>query len=255
LLENVKWSDDGRSFKTNKLTFECSTTKYDGRTSGRQVALLKDRKFLELYEKILDDQPKRILEIGFFQAGMPLFLADTINPEKIVAIDQVTDIESLNEVIEMCGWSNSIKLYGGVDQGDSEAIRTILNGEFGDEPLDLIIDDCSHTYDLSKSVFEATFGYLKPGGKYILEDWGWAHWNHKLWQSDESPYKRQPALTNLIFESIMALGSAPEIISRVEIPTGYTAIFTRGLNLSFRSSLRLESIYLTGGCRFTPLAP
>lgn len=44
---------------------------------------------------------------------------------------------------------------------------------FGSQKFDIILDDGAHTYTHTKGSFEVLFhDYLKPGGWYILEDWG-----------------------------------------------------------------------------------
>lgn len=39
-------------------------------------------------------------------------------------------------------------------------------------PFDIIVDDCSHLGDLSRVSFWCLWPYLKPGGLYVIEDWG-----------------------------------------------------------------------------------
>ena len=39
--------------------------------------------------------------------------------------------------------------------------------------FDIIIDDGAHTYSHTKASFDVLFNdYLKPGGIYVIEDWG-----------------------------------------------------------------------------------
>src|SRR5579871_2477591 len=82
------WTTD-ESFSTRRFSFVASVTQYDLRSSEEVVAILKDRDFLQrIYRRLLTElQPKRVLEIGFFQGGMPLFLTDMAAPDKIVGID------------------------------------------------------------------------------------------------------------------------------------------------------------------------
>jgi hypothetical protein len=69
-----------------------------------------------------------------------------------------------------------IRSYYGVSQTDKAQIDRIARDEFGDTPLDVIIDDASHLYGNTRRTFEMAFPYLRPGGTYVIEDWGWAHW-------------------------------------------------------------------------------
>ena len=65
-----------------------SLTDYTGKTDLDKIALLKNRQFVEIYRDLMVEKPLgSIFEIGFFQGGMPLFLADMAAPNKIVAVD------------------------------------------------------------------------------------------------------------------------------------------------------------------------
>jgi SAM-dependent methyltransferase len=246
-----KWNDDESSFRTPRFEFSCSTKDYSGKTSVDQVALLKDRKFIEAYRDLTSDAPMQsIFEIGFFQGGMPLFLADMIVPEKIVAIDWHPPTEELLNLIERSKLSTSLELIGDVDQGDAQRIRSILDEKFGSKALDLIIDDCSHYYPQTKGCFEALFGYLRPGGKYIIEDWGWTHWPDAPWQTDESPFRGMESMTNLIFELVMAMASDQTKISGINILSPACVVVTRGEALGYKEPVDLRTMTnLAGGRR------
>lgn len=82
------------------------------------------------------------------------------------------------------GLSDRVRLHYGMSQGDRAAVGAILDAEFGTGPLDMIIDDASHQLDLPRASFEVAFPRLRPGGVYVLEDWGWAHWAGSLQQPD-----------------------------------------------------------------------
>jgi SAM-dependent methyltransferase len=249
------WTGD-ESFLTRRFAFVSSITQYDLRSERDVIVILKDRDFLDnIYRHLLRAlQPQRIFEIGFFQGGMPLFLADMVSPEKIVGIDWYPPTEALEQIIVNAQLSDTVKLYGQVLQNDSEQISRILAAEFGDEPLDLIIDDASHEYENSKACFEEYFGYLRPGGKYVIEDWGWLHWPGNQWQSDQSYFWGKPAMTNLLFELIMASASAnPGIIGKIEVLSWACVVITRGYSLGYRERVDLTDIRLTSGREFHPL--
>jgi SAM-dependent methyltransferase len=243
-----KW-DGENSFSTPRFNFSCSVSDYSGKTSLDKIILIKNRELLEIYRNLTIDTPIRsVFEIGFFQGGMPLFLADMIAPEKIVAVDLFPPTEELTSLIARNGLSSSIELIGGIDQADTGRIRSILDGQFGSEPLDLIIDDCSHYYSQTKACVEALFGYLKPGGKYIIEDWGWTHWPGAPWQTDESPFVGMESMTNLICELVMALGSDDRTISGITIANQSCVILRRGVNLSYKAPIDLRGMtHLAGG--------
>ena len=126
-----KW-DTEHSFRTPRFRFDCSVSDYTGKTNLDRIALLKDRNFLEIYRDLIAEKPLgSIFEIGFFQGGMPLFLADMAAPNKIVAVDWNLPSDELMTLIARNNLSSSIELIGGVDQADTGRIRSILDAQFG----------------------------------------------------------------------------------------------------------------------------
>jgi len=96
-------------------------------------------------------------------------------------------------------------------QADGDRIRSTIRQEFGDTPLDMVIDDASHRYSTTRKAFEIAFPLLKPGGSYVIEDWGWAHWREfTAWQG-------QTALSKLVMELTMLCASRQDIVSEIQI--------------------------------------
>ena len=241
------------SFRTKNFSFASSTTVFTLETTDETIALLKGPEMLDLYEKYLPEKVERIFEIGFFQGGMPLFLADTLSPEKVVAVDYKLPSATLMRHVERAGLESRVKFFGRTMQDDGAALRKILEEEFGDSPLDVITDDCSHEYGYTKASFEACFGYLRPGGKFILEDWGWAHWPGDEWQSDRSYFHGRAALTNLLFELLMVHASDPEIVAKIEVVSPAFAVITRGERPRHKEKISLREVYKTAGRNFSVL--
>ena len=106
-----------------------------------------------------------------------------------------------------------ISLHFGKSQCDSEMLKRIVQGELADE-LDLVVDDASHTYEETRASFELLFPLLSPGGIYVIEDWSWAH--HPDYQSPDAPFSNRRALSNLLFEQIMLIGSTL-LISEIRV--------------------------------------
>jgi SAM-dependent methyltransferase len=93
-------------------------------------------------------------------------------PRKLIAIDNEPQrLEALDEFLEARGATDTVRPYYDVDQADADRLREIISAELDHEPLDLVIDDASHHYDLTRASFEALFPRLRPGGLYIIEDW------------------------------------------------------------------------------------
>jgi SAM-dependent methyltransferase len=234
-----RWTDQTQ-FRTPNFAFQTQTTDYSKRSSVDVVQLLKPRSFLESYDRFAKDA-KRILEIGFFQGGMPLYLADTTKAEKIVAIDLSPVPTPIDHLIFSKGLSNRVSMHGCVNQADSDRLKEILSFEFGDKPLDVITDDASHLYAPTKKSFETCFSYLNPGGVFIIEDWGWSHWDKgnfvrstKFFSSEATP------LSQLIFEIILTQCSQRGYIEKIEIVTGSMIVITRGEKLKHGEYFALD---------------
>jgi SAM-dependent methyltransferase len=248
LLASLTWTSRD-NFLSKRFAFVMSVKRFDGLTRDGVVTLLKSRPLIEIYCKLLGElAPRRVLEVGFFQGGMPLLVADLVPPEKFVGVDRNEPTAALTAMIERAGLSQSIKLYGGISQSDPVTITQIVDAEFQGQPLDLIIDDASHEYENTKKTFEELFGYLRPGGKYVIEDWGWLHWPGEQWQTAKNPFWNQPAMTNLIFEIVMALATlSTATIAQIEVVSHACVIVTRGRALKYGARLDLEASRLACG--------
>jgi predicted O-methyltransferase YrrM len=117
-----------------------------------------------------------ILELGISQGGSTALFTQVGRPRKLVAIElNEQPVESLENFIDAADARDVVKPYYGVDQSDRQRIREIIDAEFGDEPIDLVIDDASHLLDETRASFEAIFPRLREGGLFIIEDWNWEH--------------------------------------------------------------------------------
>ncbi len=159
----------------------------------------------------------RVFEVGIWDGGSTAFWVECFHPKKHVAIDILPrrDSEYFDRYIASRGLDSRVKTYWGVDQGDSGRLRAIVAREF-EAPLDLVIDDASHMYPLTKATFETLFPLLRPGGLYIIEDWAWSLW--KEFHAPDHPWIRQPQLTRLILEIAEAVGSTQTFAGRIRLP-------------------------------------
>jgi SAM-dependent methyltransferase len=247
------WTSEHK-FKTPNFAFNCSVSDYSGKTGEREIAILKDRNFIDIYRKLAADLDiQNVFEIGYFQGGMPLFLSDMIKPKKIVAVDWFPPSDFLNGIVTRNKLSESIEFIGDVDQANAGKLREIVTSRFGKAPLDLIIDDCSHYYEHTKGCFEQLFGYLRPGGKYIIEDWGWTHWPGAPWQTKDSHFNGKPSMSNLVFEIIMAFASNKELIANIEFPSWACMVITRGKQLRHGEAIDLAALTNVAGGRSAAL--
>ncbi len=239
------------TFKTRRFTFHSQISDFTVESSITKLALLKSKEMLDFYKKKLkQNEIRNVLELGTFKGGMPFYLIDTLLISKIVSLDFHQPSDTLLTLVENFNLCSSLIFKGGIDQRDGEACRAAVDGEFN-EPLDLIIDDCSHYYKATKTSFENLFGYLKPGGLYFIEDWGWTHWDG-VWQTEDSHFHGMPSLTNLIFEIVAASSSVPNIISDIHFSASTSiAVITRGPDLPYKNRLDLSSSIKLAGRKFS----
>lgn len=194
------------------------------------VFVFKPRALIELYAELIAElKPKRVFELGVFQGGSTLFLAELARPQRLVAID----LEPRNEWIDRMdrhaadrGFGDVIRTIDEVDQADRSRLAEIVEDEFDGDALDLVVDDCSHMYEPTRASFSELFPRLRPGGVYVIEDWRWAHT-----PVGEKPlegfYPDEVPLTRLLFEIVLATAGIPELISEVTIDVE-TAVIRRG---------------------------
>jgi SAM-dependent methyltransferase len=105
---------------------------------------------------------------------------------------------------------------------DAATLPAEVSRHFNGKPLDLIMDDASHLYPPTKRAFENLFGLLKPGGRYVIEDWAWAHWPGF---AIPEGWRTAPALSTLLFELSMLCASTHGLIDRIEVESGKFTVF------------------------------
>lgn len=228
-MKGIKWYDD------NHLTIgDFPAYAIDGTQFMRQVddyrdrlVIEKTRDMLRSYEALFEDKQQsylRIIEIGIFMGGSSAYLHELFSPEKIVTMDiRKKPLVTLDNYIEARGINNSLKPRWGVDQGNNSQVSRVVNEEFGDQLIDLIIDDASHLLQPTRNTFNTLFPRLRPGGYYFIEDWKWAHGSPDTpttggsisAEAIEKALGNQPPLSLLGIDLMMACGNRPDIISEV----------------------------------------
>jgi hypothetical protein len=140
--------------------------------------LFKPQPLLEKFDDFFSAQhgfrPRNIFEIGIWDGGSTVFWSEYFQPDKLVAIDwlQREDSEYFQRYVRSRGAEDRVKTYWGVDQGNAEELREIVDREFSG-PLDLVLDDGSHLPEETTTSFETLFPQLRAGGIYVIEDWNW----------------------------------------------------------------------------------
>lgn len=179
----------------------------------------------------------QVLELGLWDGGSAAFWFELFGPAKYIGVDiqQKRDSPYFRRYVAERQLEDRLRLRWGVDQSDSSQLRQIVAQEF-QGPLDLVIDDASHMYRLTRASFETLFPLLRPGGLYVIEDWAWGHW--KEFQASSHPWAKEMPLTKLIIELIGVTGSAvgvhnmaSSLIASVNTYQGFTVVERGGLAL------------------------
>ena len=126
--------------------------------------------YLRNYERVFAPWAERsvsLLELGVYRAGSLLMWRDYFRDGPIVGLD-------MNQV-SVDDPTGRIKIYQGEQQ--NRALLDKIAAECGPAGFDLIVDDCSHVGARTRASFWHLFvNHLKPGGIYVIEDWGTGYW-------------------------------------------------------------------------------
>jgi cephalosporin hydroxylase len=180
--------------------------------------------YVDLLERL---KPERIFELGIFLGGSAALFAELARPKRLVAVDNRSrQPRTLSDYLDRRGLSDLVRTYYDVNQADRARLMEIVGEAFGDEPIDLVVDDCSHLYKATRASFSVLFPLLRPGGVYVIEDWPWAHARVGARNPDGLKPDRVP-LTRLVFELILAIPGVPGLIETIEIDSNAVQL-TRG---------------------------
>ena len=254
LFPKLIWEDD-LHLKINDVSFNlsCDTNELQTGSSNNDSFLLGKPK--EMVEKSFalgqQKEIKKIFEMGILQGGSVVLYDQIFTPEKMVAIEYVDKpVAALTNYTNKHRKSEIIRPYYGVNQADRSKMELILNAEFPDKDIDLIIDDASHLYDETRQAFNICFPYLKNGGLYVIEDWAWAHWSGDYWQKSNAYFNNRTALSNLLIELFMLAASCPNFIKDIIVEPSVITV-TRGGGALPENEFNIEDHYLLRGKHFS----
>lgn len=196
-----------KSFKIDGIEFvqDFRAGELRGKSTKDSFILVKTDELLSRYKSL---EAKNILEIGMFEGGGMVYFDKVFKPSKLLGVDIRDEIKPLEEYIEDKSY---IKTYYNLSQ-DDDKLNNVLTNEFNRD-IDLIVDDASHLYFLSKSTLEICWKHLKVGGKYVIEDWQWSLKDN--YQKKDNAWYNQPSLANLIIELLLNTPLQPTIASLV----------------------------------------
>jgi len=181
-------------------------------STSEAFTIAKNEPYLRVYEELASAvSPRSILELGIFQGGSYVLLDKLFSPRRMSAVD--ISPQPVPPLLAYIADKEGRFVHFSASQTDCKILEDIVRNELADE-LDLVVDDASHTYEQTKASFEILFPLLKPGGIYAIEDWSWAH--SPNYQEPDAPFSKRHALSNLLFEQLMLMGST-SLISEIRV--------------------------------------
>lgn len=248
LQSRLRWTD-AEHLKVGDAKFLLALDGAKGTpTTAECFVLMKNRVMVDAFVDNAPDGAANIVDLGIFKGGSVAFYLELFRPRRLVGVELHNPrVKGLDEFVARHSLDDSVRLHYGTNQSDRKALSKILRKEFGGQPLDLVIDDCSHKYEPTKASLNLLLPRLRPGGVYLIEDWGWAHWPSEHWQGSTHQYVNEPVpLSKLILELVMAAESRPGLISRINIQHGATYL-TRGAETDIGEDFDISDSYLTAG--------
>ena len=130
----------------------------------------KSQGYLDNYESFLGrlrGREIKLLELGVHLGGSLLLWRDYFPNGLIAGLDY--------RPVQLADDSGRVRVYQG--RQEDLALLTKIATEVAPEGFDVIIDDCSHIAEYARASFWHLFdNHLKPGGLYVIEDWGTGYW-------------------------------------------------------------------------------
>ena len=192
--------------------------------------LVKTDAMIEFYGHMASTtKPKEILEIGMFQGGSLVYFDKIFRPTTLIGVDITrTPIAPLEAYREN---RPHVKTFYGRSQ-DASSTRGLAQSNFP-RGIDLVVDDASHQFELTKRTFENIFPLVKPGGTYVIEDWAWSH--RKQYQGPGAVWHDKPALSNLVI-NLVVMTAVSRVIESVFV-TEHLISLTKGRGILPSSGL------------------
>jgi cephalosporin hydroxylase len=253
-LEKIKWGNQGsdyHDFTLKGVPFRLVLANHNKhKTTDEFIVLLKNKTLLNTQARLLDyAKPKNMVELGLYEGGSAIFW-HLFYDMRYLGFDILERPQAIASWIKRLGLEKEVRLEYKTSQSDEVAINSAVNAHFGEADIDVVIDDASHQYHLSRRSFEILFPRVRNGGIYCLEDWSWAHANSDQWQRDRF-WGDGPALTNLLFEVTMLMGTKPDWFSQMNVIGQAAYLFSTGK--APRTGISFDRDILKQSRTFTPI--
>lgn len=195
---------------------------------------MKERFQVDLYGELVEEvgRDANIVELGIRTGASTAFLAVLFEPRLISAFEIAKEAsEPFDVFLASHPDASRIRAHFDCDQGDAPKLSRLVDSDFGDSALDLVIDDASHMLGPSMVSFNVLFPRLRPGGIFVLEDWSWEHFSEGL----VGPSYDEESVTGfarLALLAVLVSAQCPDIIAKV--------VLLRGIAIIYRGTQELE---------------
>lgn len=246
------------------IRFRVGDVEFDGShgqgSSPGRFLVRKHRPLVEAYLSALTAvQNPNVVEVGLADGGSLALAVLATEPHRHVGLElDPHRLGALDELIARCGAGDRFRTHFGVDQADRRRVAEIVDAEFGDAPLDVVIDDASHLLEPTRATFEVLFPRLRPGGVYLIEDWNWDHLLARglaaaiageASEEHSGVVARLPTVTServavaaataplsiLVIELVLAQAESDEVVAGVEIGPWAVSVTRGPADLDHRS--------------------
>jgi predicted O-methyltransferase YrrM len=191
-------------------------------TSEDSFTIVKTNSHLNLYSYFRQFSPKSIFEVGYFEGGSSVFIDRLFSPEHLTCVDnRKTRVTEVDNYIDRQDRSPAMNVVHNFDQADADGLRELADRHHSDG-LDIVFDDASHMYDQTKVTLSVLFPRLKPGGFYVIEDYGWVH--SAAFQGADHPWAELSGVSTLVFELIGVLANNSTVIQDIYLDGGACVI-------------------------------
>jgi hypothetical protein len=219
----LRW-DGGDILHADGIDLNVTKNWIIGPSSDETIALFKGPVLAQFYcDRLNGIAARNFVEIGIKSGGSAIFFSHLLPIEKYVGIELADGAPHFDSYIARTGLKGRLRTYYNTDQADTERLSEILDAEFGDVPIDLVVDDGSHLYAETLASFGVLFPRIRPGGYFILEDWSC---DAQFAAAGFGEMPERP-LHNLVLDLVMANALCSDFISEMEIYPGI-AIIKRG---------------------------
>ncbi len=254
----------GDTFEIDGVEFVCA---YLPESTPTRFFIVKSKPLVDRYLDLCERfRGSRIVELGIAEGGSTALLALAAAPAALVTVDLEEErLEALDAFVADRHLEGSVFTHYGVDQADRARLGELVDHDLAGHPIDLVIDDCSHAHDPTRSSFETLFPRLRPGGLYVIEDWNADHLMRaavadalraELASGEEAlrasireamagaaPQERRAPLTQLAIEFMLARAQSGDVVDEVVVDEFWITV-RRGPGDLDPDAFRLDDAYV-----------